>query len=516
MKTKKQLLICFLILLFSRAGHSQPWYFNEIYNPNETWACGLSIIGSENGYFGCAISGDSVSDYFYNTSTFLLDESGEIVFWKDFGEYGYDYYPGDDGSLVKDEAGFGLFGSIVNLYNGVPKGIFYKFDQSGDTIFTRAFTSEIYNKVRGRTCSTSNNGGYILAGDATEGQNYSDIILIKLDSSGTEEWRNSYGTEMADWAKSVIQTFDQGYAVGCWTRIPSLLETADPTIIKTDSLGNFEWSLNLGGPYGDDKAMVSNTLDSCIMVLTAYADSMYTPYHAYTRINLIKIDPQGIVIWNKKYGASKPVNYISNIQTTQNGGFILCGYSMILDPSFANAGWIMEVNSAGDSLWYEDYYFYPPGSSDPFNELYDISITEDHGFIATGQAYTLFGSNQIQKMWVLKVDSVGCEIPNCWVGIEEEDKTVGREDDKKEGEDLVLWPNPARGIVDCRWSIVDGRGDMRLVIYDMFGREIRKIATPENEHEIQFSVEDFRPGLYVIVLKDGNSTIGSAKMVIAR
>ncbi len=116
MKTIFRILFIFFIIIITRAAIGQPWYFNEIYNPNETWAGGLSIIGTEDGYFGCAISGDSVSDYFYNACTFLLDETGNLVSWKNFGVYGYDYYPGYYSSLIQlEDSGYALFGGRHNL-----------------------------------------------------------------------------------------------------------------------------------------------------------------------------------------------------------------------------------------------------------------------------------------------------------------------------------------------------------------------------------------------------------------
>jgi hypothetical protein len=324
MKTISHYLVLFLILVLSRAGYSQPWYFNQIYNPNETWAGGLSIVGTDNGYFGCAISGDSVSDYFYNACTFLLDETGDLVSWKNFGEYGYDYYPcGYRGSLVAvQDNSYASFGSRHNLFTNHYNGIFFKFNALGDTIFTRIFNSDTYNNFIGRTCTASSDNGFALFGEVQDFSGYSDVVLIKTDNQANELWRSQLGTDIDDWGVSIVQTTDLGYILGTWAYIPGLLYTADPIVIKTDSLGNFEWSLNLGGPYGDDKAMVCNTQDSCIMVLTAYADSMYTPEHAYTRINLVKIDLQGNIIWNKKYGASKPVNYISNIISLDNGDFM--------------------------------------------------------------------------------------------------------------------------------------------------------------------------------------------------
>ncbi|HNQ83404.1 MAG TPA: T9SS type A sorting domain-containing protein, partial [Bacteroidales bacterium] len=79
-----------------------------------------------------------------------------------------------------------------------------------------------------------------------------------------------------------------------------------------------------------------------------------------------------------------------------------------------------------------------------------------------------------------------------------------------------VWPNPASGIVDCRWSIVDGRGDFLLEMYDMYGIEIRKFLIPVSNHEIQMNVENLRPGLYLVVLRNGGNIVGSSKLIISR
>jgi hypothetical protein len=106
----------------------------------------------------------------------------------------------------------------------------------------------------------------------------------------------------------------------------------------------------------DDNAMLCNSQDSCIIVLTAYADSMWTPEYAYTRINLVKLDLEGNVIWNKKYGPSKPVNFISNLIQLENGDLVACGYAKF-STYLPRAGWLFRFNSEGDSLWYRDYFY---------------------------------------------------------------------------------------------------------------------------------------------------------------
>ncbi len=503
--------IVLLFLFVTGAVNSQPWYFNNVYNPNGTWASSLSIIAEEDGYFGIAISDDSITGY-KNICSYMLNLNGEMVFCKNYGIIGSDLYPGDEGSLVKSGDNYALFGSRKNWTTTRSSGLFYMFNSQGDTIFTRPFTSPVYNTLVGRTCNITSNASFILLGEVSVGSNYSDVIMIKTDSNGIEEWRTQHGTSMDDNANSIIQTPDGGYALGTWSRIPGQEETADPLIYKTDSLGNEEWHLNLGGPFLDDEAMVCNTKDSCIMVLTGYADSMFTPEYAYARVNLVKIDLDGNVIWNKKYGESMPANLISNIICLENGDFVACGYSPPPTYTYFNwTGWIFRFNSNGDSLWYRNYYYYPEDPDFAVNYLYDISKSTDDGFVAVGQAF-ISSPPLIQKMWVIKVDSIGCEIPNCWVGVEEEEETWGQ-GKKGTGGGLKIFPNPASDHITISFPDVSHTGQREILIFSSLGMEVKRINLMKGNEETQVDVSELPAGIYFVVMMDKGNRIGEGKMV---
>jgi hypothetical protein len=519
MKWIIKILVCIMLVCITMQIHSQQYYFNDIYNPNKTWASGLSIIGIDTGYFGCAISSDSITNN-YNTCTFVMNENGEILHWNNFGRWGAHYYAGDEGALVQNNNHFGLFTTVEDGVLETDYGIFFKFDQYGDTILTRTFIDETDTFLIGRTCTATNDGGYALLGNNFP-VDLADLLLIKTDSNGNEQWRQQYGTDSSDWAKCVIQTADKGFAIGSWTRLNDGIYqrvTADPLVFKTDSLGNLEWTLNLGGPVMDDQAMLFPTQDSCIMVLTTIGDSMYSIEYAYGRINIIKVDLQGNIIWNNKYGISSIANSASNIISLADSGFLACGY-VVASTYLPITGWLFRFNSDGDSLWYREYWYYPEDPSYGYNYLRDLSSTSDNGFVTIGEAHTGGPPDYIQKIWVLKVDSVGCEIADCWVGLEEqgggEAWGQGSAEAGRQG-GLEIWPNPASQVISVKCSVLSSGKECLLVVYDVFGREIRKIDIPDTNHEIKFTVEDFLPGLYLVVLKDKNDIIGSAKMVVSR
>ena len=501
-----------LMAAFSNTSKSQPWYFNEVYNPNNTWAIGTSIIGTESGSIGCAVTGDGTSNNFYETSTILLNPQGNLIALRNFGKYGCDFYAGDEGALAQNGEYYGLFGSVIDYLNGSSYGLFYKLNASGDTIFTRIFTSDSDTILYGRICIATIDGGFALLGNVFGNEYNKEILLIKTDPNGNEMWRNRFGSEFGDMAKSLIQTTDQGYAIGSWRYSAGYdPSTYDPVVIKADSFGNYEWELNLGGPYADDEPKLCNSQDSCIIALTTYGDTMLGFTAAKARTNLVKINLLGEVVWNKKFTTNDNDNHSSSIIALENGDFITCGYSWA--SAFLETSWLFRFSPDGDSLWFRDYYYYY-GENYIYsvNKLYDISKSEDNGFISTGQAYSDLTYN-IQKMWVLKVDSVGCEIENCWVGVEEEKGTRGQGDKGK----LEIWPNPASDIVNCQLSNFEGRSKSLITVYDIFGRSAPTPALPHSvEGEWLLDVSALPPGIYFIVVRDERSIIGMGKFVVAR
>src|SRR5512144_1261412 len=99
------------------------------------------------------------------------------------------------------------------------------------------------------------NGDFIMAG--AQG---SDIWLVRTNSSGVQQWAQDIGTAYNDNAE-YIQLASSGGFIICGSTQGSHLNGDDGYLVKTDDLGNVQWTKTYGGDPNDDFHRVENTSD---------------------------------------------------------------------------------------------------------------------------------------------------------------------------------------------------------------------------------------------------------------
>ena len=83
----------------------------------------------------------------------------------------------------------------------------------------------------------TSDGGYAIAGSTESfGADYSDFWLVKTDESGNELWNQTYGGTSYDSGRSLVETSDGGYAIAYQTS-NFVTGIADVWLVKTDEFG---------------------------------------------------------------------------------------------------------------------------------------------------------------------------------------------------------------------------------------------------------------------------------------
>ena len=492
---------------------NDPMYFNNVYNQN-TWSICISILEYNDSYYGLGITSDSI--FYYKTIVFTrLNMSGELEIWNEFRVNNSDHYPGQPSSFyLTDDSTFvngGTFGIESNY-----KGSLRLLDLVGDTIFTGTYLSKLGNSMIIDYCYPLDNNGFICTGQDHYVDAFSDVVLLRTDSLGNELWRKFYGWDTSDKGFKVLPTLNSGFIISGFSYMPGDDYNGDALLIKTDSLGNLEWLRKPGHPdFMDGYGSVTIAPDGNYVFGYTHAVSQGPPYpvpEAYRKIKFMKFNQNGDTIWERIYGSPYQINMLRNIITLHDGSFVAVGYANSDTITGPMQGWLFKINQYGDSIWYRDYRHYQ--ESGTLDYLYDVYETSDHGLITCGQArLTNGGPDDVQRMWVLKLDSAGCAEAGC-------DPTIGIEE-QGSGEagwhgGMEVWPNPCSGVLSVKCLGLSAGRENELSIYDIFGREVEVIRIPGGQNEVQITVEDYPSGVYLAILNEGHSTLSRTKFIIAR
>jgi hypothetical protein len=497
------ILVCFYSLLVISQGQV---YFNNTYSYNGNYTIGMTIIDNGDGFLGYGAT-DDIGIY-QMLFLYKISYTGEMQTLKTFYEPGTTFYPGNVGGAMIETWDNKLALAYHYSLSGISYGALMKVDNNLDTIWKKSYTPA-YNTIT-LNCFEALDKGYLLTGWIfQEEKDFSDAILLKTDSLGNYQWHQLYGGNWAEHGENTIQTPDGGYLIGGYFWKPGYDHSQDAMVIKTDSLGNEQWTKYYGNPdVDDDMVLVAMADDGNYLVATVYGEWIHTPMIRTGRLYLLKIDDEGNTIWDKKIGPKRRSINIKNIRHTLDGNLVATGWSYTDTISeFIYEGWIYKFTQEGDSIWWRDYYHYH--NQYDRNFFYDVSPTSDNGYIAIGKARPNQGGST-NKMWIVKVDSLGCDTPGCATGtfVEELFPYV-----RDWGEDLKVYPNPVNKKLKVKSLKLKVTGTKVINIYNSQGIKVDKIIVPDRKETITIDVQGRPGGMYFVQLNVNGIEAGSAKFI---
>ena len=224
----------------------------------------------------------------------------------------------------------------------------------------------------------TSDGGYVASGYSTSSANGNvsgtvtgifDYWIIKLNSFGTPVWNRLVGglENPDELPTSIRQTPDGGYIVAGKSSASASGNITgtnkglnDYLIVKLTSTGNVTWNKLLGGPGDDAACSVRPTADGGYIVAgtttsSASGDVSQASYGAED-IWVVKLNPTGVIVWQKLYGGNQP-DFASDIQQTADGNYIISGYTsssangtVIGTNRGLNDYWLLKLDNLGNIL----------------------------------------------------------------------------------------------------------------------------------------------------------------------
>lgn len=162
---------------------------------------------------------------------YKVDASGDSIWTKVYGEGGVieevnDLIKTSEGDLV-------LTGTAENF----DKLLIGKVDLNGDSIWFKKYAVTPIDNI-GNAVVELPDGGFAVVGLAFKSQEDSDILVIKFDQNGDEEWHSLVGeTENQDFGESIASTQDGGFLItGYNGKVFNFIN--DLILLKLDGTGN--------------------------------------------------------------------------------------------------------------------------------------------------------------------------------------------------------------------------------------------------------------------------------------
>jgi hypothetical protein len=257
----------------------------------QVWSKSSVVQTNDSGYVFTGYK--SISSTNRNATIFKIDANGSFLWEKNYGGAKRE----EGRSLCKNtDGGFTIVG-FTTSFSPAPNRTttddisvyLIRTDANGDTLWTKTYGGDTIDY--GLSVAQTNDGGFIIAGGTFSfGNGYEDVYLIRTNANGDTIWTKTYGGSLMDEGVSVLQTDDGGFIV---TGQTSSLGAgySDVYLIRTNSSGNLLWTKTFGGTDDDGGWSIAKTADGGF-IIAGYTLSYGAGGGDFY---LIKTDANGIV-----------------------------------------------------------------------------------------------------------------------------------------------------------------------------------------------------------------------------
>lgn len=254
-----------------------------------------------------------------------------------------------------------IFGNdtLVNS-TGLPDIFIAKFDVNGNLIWAKREGCSDYDIATGITSSAANGDIYIsgafyssnivVGNDTLINNGLYDLLLMRIDSSGSNIWAKSSGGNYNDLGNSIALdqlgniymsggfasdsiSFDTTTLINAFGTLPDIF------VAKYDANGNSLWALREGGVDNDHSVSVDTDANGNVLVAGHYHSLSFVvgtttlTNSGMGDIFLLKYDALGNPLWAYSTGGADH-DFAYSVTTDASGNVYLCGMFMSMSMSF--------------------------------------------------------------------------------------------------------------------------------------------------------------------------------------
>jgi hypothetical protein len=188
-----------------------------------------------------------------------------------------------------------------------------------------------------RSVVQAKDGGYYVFGETDSyGAGDRDFFLLKITEDGTEDWFQTYGGKYREWPYGMRQLSNGDLLIFGFTEAPA--GERDQYALRIGSKGEAIWEYTAESSEEEFAIDALETAEGdLILALVIEEDG-----------KLAKLDADGNLQWEKRYELPG-WQYASQVAETDDGGFLLAGFSMSSNRQADT--WLARCASTGELEW---------------------------------------------------------------------------------------------------------------------------------------------------------------------
>ncbi|MBL4625585.1 MAG: T9SS type A sorting domain-containing protein [Flavobacteriales bacterium] len=462
MRNSINILLLLLLLIGSGNLFSQVTTFRHVYGGmGDDYGQDIELT-SDGGYI---ITGATGSFGYGQSDVYLLkiDSAGAYQWSRSYGGSNVDW--GYDAEITSD-GGYVIAGYTNSFGAGGYDFYLVRTDSVGDTLWTKTYGG--WNWEHCYSMDITSDDGFVMVGETySYGGGEKDVWIVKADEFGDTLWTKTFGGILDDWAKGVEVTFDDDIII-CGSSYTYSDGDSDGLLIKLDNLGATEWFINYGGTGKQEFENITENNDTSGFACIGMSD----PSLNNSKMNLVKFDSQGALIWDKLIGLAQNTFGIS---IEKNGSAV---YAMVATNSNASGNiQAAVIDTAG--IWQIGNYSSIVG---PLQEqATDIIHVPGNGYAILGNTYS-YGSGYSDvllykcnnglatdtNIFITITDTSTVKYPIPYTGVDKNNK----------GNSIKIFPNPTS---DNQITITSNEVINRIQLINILGQSI-PILVNENEN----------------------------------
>ncbi len=363
-------------------------FYLSLSGQNPTFQKAIGGLSSEIGFTvtelpdGYLIAGATNKGNFTGTYDALLIRTGldgSILWQKSYGEFA-----GDDEfrvAKIANDGGFIVFGTTENYGPGNVNAWLLKIDDNGNIVWHKTLGQQD-PKTYGSEHLIVLPDGYILSCRRTETlASSARAVVVRVDNDGDVIWSKIPFSDRANYMG--FQFVKDGLVYGCGTGSVNFNEQQGIWAALDLETGEVQQAFSYHSQEREDLYSIRPTTDgNLVMSGSSNPPSSGIPaMQAWVQ----KVQPDGAVIWSKRYDFPQWLQQLPQLEPDNDGGFVLnmhLNYRLTNnDPQLDEKPALMKIDAQGNVLWNRQY------STLEFGFLTSFGRSGD-GWIGVGSTYT--------------------------------------------------------------------------------------------------------------------------------